>query len=596
MSLICGILSRDDRALASPAALEAMLAVTRHRARDGQVAFLDPAEGLALAYCHTATFGHDKNVPSWHEDERVVAAVDGDIYDTAAHLQSHMSEYSSHHAGAVVESYKAGEGAFPAGLDGMFSLFLWDRAQKTLHLSSNPLGRRLVYYYHDLGRDLLVFSTELKGVLAHPAVPRQLDEKVLPLFLHQGMTPAPFSLISGTKKLLPAECLVFGPSETRSRRFWQPEIESGPEDFDFWVQRTRTQMVKATRRTIGNAERVALYLSGGIDSSVVTAALLLGDAPHTEAFTIAYKDQLGSGTDDLEWARRTAAAAQIPFHPVSVDPELSITPDLMSTLLAQIDEPFDSATRILNEYFLGQAAEDSGFESVLNGLDGSPIIAFQHALDTAGANVPSVDKALRTYFESKIILGEERITEALVKAPDLTSIAAASLANRDLVRRFTPAQAVHVANLLRNSSSRYTAYCHYIPPLYGQEERSPYFDTQMALLCASFPAAFDGSRSPDMERSIIRAAFRDLLPSDFDRRPKRAFPNAPLPAWLKQLLVPGLQPLVDDGIVKPEYLLWLDKNCKKGRPRAWREAWQWFVLSCWYQFQIKQTDPFANAG
>ncbi len=65
--------------------------------------------------------------------------------------------------------------------------------------------------------------------------------------------------------------------------------------------------------------------------------------------------------------------------------------------------------------------------------------------------------------------------------------------------------------------------------------------------------------------------------------------------WLKRILVPSLKPLVDDGILRAGYLKWLDKNIKLGRNRAATEAWLWFVFNCWYQYQIKQTDPLAGA-
>ncbi len=181
MSLICGILSKREPELATEEALEAMLAVTRHRGRDGQETFVAPADGIALAYCHTATFGHRKDAPSWHQDEAVVAAVDGDIYDTASHLQGRAWSFKSPEAGAVVASFGANPDDFPASLDGFFSLFLWDRRSKTLHLSADQLGRRMLYYFHDPARELAVFSSELKAVLAHPGVTRQLDRGLLPL-------------------------------------------------------------------------------------------------------------------------------------------------------------------------------------------------------------------------------------------------------------------------------------------------------------------------------------------------------------------------------------------------------------------------------
>lgn len=77
LSLICGILSRNNPEFASAEALEATLAATRHRANDGQATFVDAPQGIALAYGHAATFGNRKDVLSWHEDENVVAGVDG---------------------------------------------------------------------------------------------------------------------------------------------------------------------------------------------------------------------------------------------------------------------------------------------------------------------------------------------------------------------------------------------------------------------------------------------------------------------------------------------------------------------------------------
>lgn len=104
MSLICGIVSRNDPNLASAEALEQMLDTTRHRGRDGQATFTDPAGGVALAYSHTATFGQPRNIPSWHEDDDFVAAVDGDIYDTASHLKKSARSVKSDRAGAVIAS------------------------------------------------------------------------------------------------------------------------------------------------------------------------------------------------------------------------------------------------------------------------------------------------------------------------------------------------------------------------------------------------------------------------------------------------------------------------------------------------------------
>ena len=365
MSLICGILSRSNPELASHEALDAMLRASRHRARDGTSTFIDAADGIALAHAHTATFGQRPEAPPWYEDANLVAAVDGDIYDATSYLKSPIDEDANPSGAAVAASHEADPENFSAALDGFFSLFLWDRRSKTLHISSDNLGHKLLYYYDDRARGLLVFSTELKGVLAHPAVPRELDHAVLPLYLTKSNIAPPYTLAKGVDELRPAECRTSTPSSTTPKRFWQPELETGPDDLDYWSGRLLDELVAAVRRTAGAAQKVAVHLSGGIDSSLVVAAIKAAGGIEAQALTLTFKDK--SNSLDIEGAQRVAALTGTPQQTIVIDAEAEVTPELMSTLFRQIDEPFDSASRLAGEYFLGQAATQAGLNSSLTG-------------------------------------------------------------------------------------------------------------------------------------------------------------------------------------------------------------------------------------
>ena len=239
-----------------------MLSVTQHRGRDGRLTYVEPMDGVALAYCHSAAFGQRKGSPTWQEDAGAVAAVDGDIYDTPAHLQGRLPSVGSPDANAVIATWESDAANFPGKLDGFFSLFLWDKKEKTLVLCTDPMGHKLVYYYEEPERGLVVFSTELKTVLAHPAVPRQLDEAILPLHLAAGLTPAPFTLAKGVRTMQPAECLTFSPDEANAKRYWLPTLEAGPDEVDYWATRTRSELREAVGRIAGGADNVAVYLSG----------------------------------------------------------------------------------------------------------------------------------------------------------------------------------------------------------------------------------------------------------------------------------------------------------------------------------------------
>lgn len=361
MSLICGILSRKKPELASAEALETMLAMSRHRAQDGQVTFVDPVAGISLAYCHTATFGNENRPPAWHEAENLVATVEGDVYEPS----SEDGPYKNPHAGALLENFLASPADFPTGLDGHFSFFLWDRQTRTLHIGTDRMGHKLLYYYHDAGRDLVVLSTEMKGVLAHPTVPRELDTSVLPTYLVRGLTSAPLTLAKGIRRVRAAERLSFGPRGFEAVRHWHPASLSGPEDFDFWRDELRTAIIRAARLGAAGSQRIATFLSGGVDSSVALAALKEAGAPEIASFTLSYGSQ--KSAYDVEWARKIAAATGSRHEVLTVDPEKEATPEVLSTLMRQINEPFIAADRAFNDFVLNSPVSRAGYRSVWNG-------------------------------------------------------------------------------------------------------------------------------------------------------------------------------------------------------------------------------------
>ena len=541
-----------------------MLAATRHRARDGQEKFIDPAEGIALAYCHTATFGQSKDIASWHEDQHHVAAVDGDIYQTPRVPDGGDGRFRSKHAGAVIAGYEADEKAFPAGIEGVFSLFLWDRWKRTLYLSADPMGRKLVYYYEDTDCGLVVFSTELKGVLAHPSVRRELDEGVLPLYLAYDIVPAPYTLVKGVRKVMAAECLSFAPAEKKSRRYWRPAYETGPDELDYWVGRVRSELVASVGRIVGDAEKVAVYLSGGMDSATVLAALKELDGPEIGAFTLAFKDSRG-GVYDADGAADAARITGTSHQTIVVDVETDVTPELMKTLFKQIDEPFDTASRLVNEHFLGTVSASAGFNSALTGVDpGHDFGVIKKVIEEDGEiGSRSVETALKASFGTRLYFNEERINHAVSHRADMTILHEAPLANLDVVADLDPIRAMVMDKALRSAASFNFLFIQNLPPLMGLEERAPFYDTKMMLTMQSLPAAISGLESSEYERASLRESFRDVFGAHLDQRRKVAFPHSSMPSWLNQMLVPSLKPLAEDGIVTPKYLTWLEKMSSK---------------------------------
>ena len=327
------------------------------------------------------------------------------------------------------------------------------------------------------------------------------------------------------------------------------------------------------------------------------AALKATGGPEATAFTLAFKGH--AGEYDVGWAARVAKVTQTPHQTVRVDSEVEVTPDLVSTLFHQIDEPFESATRVFNQYFLGKATREAGFDSSISGaMGGSVAFSLRHArqLSDQTTSASSLEDMVYAGFTRYRLFDDERIRDSLTQTVDPRRLRQLVLDNRELLDGLSPILGISLESILQASAKRQTLFSQYIPPLMGLDERTPFLDTRLAAFVLNVPPKFKGSESAGLEKALPYAWLHDALQIDFRQREKRAFPSAPLPFWLSQMLVPSLRPLVDDGVVREEYWHKLNREFQQGKKKAKLRAWQWFVFSCWYQIQIKQADPFANIG
>jgi asparagine synthetase B (glutamine-hydrolysing) len=592
VSYICGILSRQDASLASEENLLAVVEGSGHVPRDELRTFVDASARVALALSYKATFGLDPKVPTWHESATDVAAIAGSIHrDSIAAYKPLDSHYSSAHAAAVLEAFR--RGGPDSDFDGVFSLFHWDRASRTLSISTDLLGHRHLYCYEDSARGLVVFANHLRGVLAHPAVPREVDFDAIPLYLATSVVPPPFSLVRGVQKLLPAECVTFGPSSRSARRWYSFELEPGPDTIEHWMERTRYEVAAAVRRTTEGANRIGLYLSGGVDSSLVLACLPKSGLPEVEAFTIAYSGH--TDESELASARETADHTGTRLHSVLVSPEQQVTPEVARSVMHQIDEPFESASRLFSEYFLGIAARDRGFDSVVTGQ--SPGFDYGIPYRTGVFDRPHLslrEKLSVLLMNERARFSSEQMERALLPPVNLDAIRTAALANEVFLDGLDEDRALFLAHRFGYRPLRDTNFQQVLPFSLGIEERNPLRERALVDLSVSIPPKFCGLRAPENERLLFKTVLSALAGEEGSPRKKGAFPSTPLPTWLQRAMLPCIRALEEDGILRPDYLRWLERKLVAGGKRARTEAWFWFVLAYWYREQIRRETVFLT--
>jgi asparagine synthase (glutamine-hydrolysing) len=239
---------------------------------------------------------------------------------------------------------------------GMFAFALWDVTRKKLVLCRDRLGVKPLYYYYD-GR-LLLFASELKALMAHPGFRKNLHAGALALYLQFGCVPAPRSIFTNTSKVRPG-CYVeiSSDGELKERSYWRVDdyrAENG--DGHLTEAQVEDELVPLLREAFAyrlvSDVPVGIFLSGGIDSSLVAAVLKREAHENIRTFTVGFDD---ASVDESHWAKAVArhlGAEHTEFR-CSEQEALQIV-----THLPEIyDEPFSDASAVPT-YLLCKAARD----------------------------------------------------------------------------------------------------------------------------------------------------------------------------------------------------------------------------------------------
>src|SRR6185503_12751559 len=231
--------------------------------------------------------------------------LNGEIYNFAAlreRLERRGHRFASRADTEVIAHAWEEHGAgCPAELNGMFALALWDRRRQTLFLARDRMGEKPLYYAAIDG--WFVFGSELRAVLAHPVVPRQLDPSALARYLTYDFVPDPHTLVRGVQKLPPAHAMLVADGTVTPRRYWEIPYRPEPDvDEATWAGAIAGALDEAVRSRLMGDVPVGCLLSGGIDSTAITATAARL-APGLPTFSVGYDE---GRHDERGWARHAA--------------------------------------------------------------------------------------------------------------------------------------------------------------------------------------------------------------------------------------------------------------------------------------------------
>jgi asparagine synthase (glutamine-hydrolysing) len=188
---------------------------------------------------------------------------------------------------------------------GMFALAIWDRRELKLYLVRDRVGVKPLYYYYKDG--LFLFGSELKALMKHPEFSKDVNYGVLSLYLRYGYIPAPFTIFKNTYKLRPGHYLSLFNNDLREIKYWdivdfylEEQINASEDEI---AEELEDLLIDSFKYRLVSDVPVGVFLSGGIDSSAVTALLQKNISAQLKTFSIGfYEDRF----DEAKWAKKIA--------------------------------------------------------------------------------------------------------------------------------------------------------------------------------------------------------------------------------------------------------------------------------------------------
>jgi asparagine synthase (glutamine-hydrolysing) len=622
---MCGIAGEVGRS-AQEARLGQMCDRLRHRGPDDEGRLVEDGVALGMRRLAIIDVAHGQQ-PVYNEDRSVAVVFNGEIYnyrDLRRELVGRGHRFATESDSEVIAHlYEERGPRLVEHLRGMFAIAVWDRSRRRLVLARDRVGKKPLLYAET--SDGLVFASELKALLGHPAVGRTVDLDAVDHYLTLQYVPAPWSALEGVRKLPPATVLVHEDGRSTLSTYWELDRETQtPLSRPQAVERTRELIREATALRLVSERPLGAFLSGGVDSSLVVAAMAEATSAPVKTFSIGFDDPR---YDERRYARTVARAFGTEHH------ELVVSPDPLSTLesIAEAyDEPFaDSSAvpslevaRLTRQHVTVALNGDGGDESFGGytryaynaGVDRLPPLArriltatsrlvpasagprtragqVRRVLSGAGGDPASRYLRLMSYFDepSKRELYSaamrarlpEGATPALFRrwwdssrAPDTVG----RMLDVD-VRSYLPGDLLVKVDI---ATMRHSL-----------EGRSPLLDHVLMEFAASLPSSWKvhGRRT----KVLLKDAARGWIPDEVIDRPKMGF-GVPIASWLRADLRDAARDLLTDGTARQRG--WFDQAAVQqllaehdaGIDRSPR-IWALIVLEQWHRRWIDSASP-----
>ncbi len=508
--------------------------------------------------------------------------------------------------------------------NGMFAFGLWDAERRELHIVRDRVGVKPLYWTRgDFG---FAFASEIKALLALPGVPRALNTDRVAHLLNFLWVPGPQTLFAGIDKLEPGHRMVLKSGELTITPWWDvPGEDTAPRSEDEWIGDLRNLMDDAVRQRLVSDVPVGAFLSGGVDSSAILAAM----RRHTDGDLIAYavgfrgQDQRYEfAPDDIQYARMMRdRTANLDYNEIIVQPNVA---ELLPKMVWHMDEPVADAAAI-STYLICRAAKEratvmlsgvgadevfggyqrhravlmgeqlaqwpsfvrGGVKALANALPGAkpgPGLAFRRNLQKFSA---SMDLPFdRRYFGYCGYYGADELRAVVSPGLPTENVLDEHLRHLEAAGPRSPLNRLLYVDLKTFLPCLNLTYSDKASMAASVEVRVPILDYRVVELAATMPPSLKVRGKK--QKWVFKQAVSPWVPEEIVKRPKTGF-GGPTRSWVKNDLRAMVDDLLSEATLKRRGLLnptevrrLIDEDRAGQRDHAYR-VWTFMTLELWLQ-------------
>ena len=620
---ICGFVSRQKISVEQ---LVEMNDTMYHRGPNDSGAQIYPmkdgfAVGLAqrrLSILDLSPSGHQ---PMHSKDGRVSLVFNGEIYNFSE-LKKELSDYSfcsTCDTEVILAAYLKWGIDCVKKLNGMFAIAIFDRETQALHLVRDRIGKKPLYYWFENGN--LVFASELKPIMACPGFAKRIQTGVLPRYLYQQYINGPETVFENVYKVAPGERITFVNGKLQKQKYWDlkevyhQKKENQPKSFEEAKAQLKALLETAVAQRMVADVPLGTFLSGGYDSSLVTAVAQSLSREPVKTFSIGFEEKQ---YNEAEYAKEVAAYLGCDHTEMYIGERDMFR--LIESIPKYYDEPFADSSQIPSMLVSELAGKDvtvalsgDGGDEFFCGYNVYDKVLQAQKLDKIGAVAGAVGDVLHITdkYPFKVrVIAKNRNKEAKTQFIAGNYLKAAEGMVRKDKNTFLPCYYDFETKYQEKNWQERRMLLDmetYLPEdilckvdrasmKYSLETRCPILDTNVMEYAFSMPHEFKYGNG--MKKRILKELAYDYIPREMLERKKTGF-SVPLDKWLRGplkeqvLAFAGAEFLNRQGIFDAAYVEGFLKNyMEKGDGGSGtganysRMVWAFFMFQRWYETYI----------